>query len=149
MPSFGRFDNREFEAFANEFQDKVKGKLIAQAVEDALAKTAETAINLVTNKTPEISGTLRRNWEASEGKSFGGIFVVNIYNNTEYAQFVEFGHRIPNGPYPVGDGKFAYGHGGFRKGQFMLRDTIKEIDRNWEQLVGKKFVKALTDILEG
>lgn len=147
MPSFGRFDNQEFEAFANQFADKIKGELIAKTVEDALAKTAETTVKLVSQKTPVDSGTLRRNWQASGAKRTSSMFMIDIYNNTEYAQFVEFGHRIPNGPYPVGNGKFAYGHGGFRKGQFMLRDTIKEVDRNWEQLVGKKFLKALDEIL--
>lgn len=142
MGSFGRFDTRDFDAFVAEFENKVQGQQIVQEVEDALSKTAGMAINKVKRKTPVgkiKGGTLRRNWQASDAKHFGGVFLIDIYNNTEYAPHVEYGHRIVRGKRTVG----------YQPGAFMLRDAISEVDRNWDQLVGKKFFKSMERILGG
>ena len=43
-------------------------------------------------KTPVDTGQLRRSWELEKGDLY-----VKLYNNVEYAQFVEFGHRTRGG----------------------------------------------------
>lgn len=141
MGSFGRFDTRDFDAFVAEFENKVQGQQIVQEVEAALSKTAGIAVNKVKkNTTPHnVTGTLARNWQASEAKHFGTMFLIDIYNNTEYAPFVESGHRIVRGGKTVG----------YQPGVFMLRDAISEVDRNWDKLVGKKFFKSIEKILGG
>ncbi|MEX0380464.1 HK97 gp10 family phage protein [Leuconostoc sp. MS02] len=142
MGSFGKFDTKDFDSFVSEFENKVRGKLIVTEVEVALSKTAGMAVNKVKKKTPvaKVSGgTLRRNWQASSTKYFGNTFMVDIYNDTEYAPFVENGHRIVRGGKTVG----------YQPGVFMLRDAIQEVDRNWDKLVGKRFIKAIDNILGG
>ncbi len=139
MGSFGKFDTRDFDAFVSEFENKIQGEVIATEIESALTQTAGTALNKVKKKTPVDKGTLRRNWQASNAKHFGGVFLIDIYNNTEYAPFIENGHRIKRGGKTVG----------YRTGVFMLRDAIKEVDDNWDKLVGKRFLKAVENILGG
>lgn len=139
MGSFGKFDTQDFDRFVNEFENKVKGKLIVEAVENAMTDTAKTTVNLVKQKTPVDKGILRRKWKASNTKYFGGVFLIDIYNNMDYASHVEYGHRIVRGGKTVG----------YQTGEFMLRDTIREVDNNWHILVGKKFFQALDKILGG
>ncbi|WP_278437948.1 HK97 gp10 family phage protein [Leuconostoc lactis] len=139
MGSFGKFDTKDFDAFVSEFENKIQGEAIVTEIESALTQTAGTALNKIKKKTPVDKGTLRRNWQASNAKHFGGVFLIDIYNNTEYAPFIENGHRIVRGGRTVG----------YNSGVFMLRDAIKEVDDNWDKLVGKRFLKAVENILGG
>jgi len=62
-------------------------------VDTVLAQSAELMINDVKMKTPVDTGLLRNSWKRTgvmNGK-------VEIYNNTEYANHVEYGHRTRNG----------------------------------------------------
>lgn len=139
MGSFGKFGTKDFDAFVSEFENKIQGKAIVTEIESALTQTAGTALNKIKKKTPVDKGTLRRNWQASNAKHFGGVFLIDIYNNTEYAPFIENGHRIVRGGRTVG----------YHSGVFMLRDAIKEVDDNWDKLVGKRFLKAVENIFGG
>lgn len=38
-------------------------------------------------------GTLRRGWTIGGIVQSGGIYKIDIINNTEYASYVEYGHR--------------------------------------------------------
>lgn len=67
-------------------------------VDTVLTQSAELMINDVKMKTPYITGVLRNGWHRTgviDGK-------VEIYNNTEYANHVEYGHRTRNGGYVKG-----------------------------------------------
>lgn len=139
MASFGKFDTKDFDAFVSEFEDKANGTLVVEEVEKAMTKTAGIALNKVKKKTPTDSGTLKRGWSASNLKSYGGVFLIDIYNNTEYAPFIENGHRIVRGGKTVG----------YTPGVFMLKETIDEIDRQWDNTIGKSFNKAIQDMLGG
>lgn len=68
-----------------------------------------------------------------------GMFLIDIYNNTDYAPFIENGHRIVRGGRTVG----------YQPGVFMLRDAIREVDNNWDRLVGRRFLQALDNVLGG
>lgn len=43
--------------------------------------------------TPVDRGHLRRNWFITKAKRSGKVYHADIYNNIEYAPFVENGHR--------------------------------------------------------
>ncbi|MBQ7705879.1 MAG: HK97 gp10 family phage protein [Selenomonadaceae bacterium] len=74
-----------------------------------LRQEAELLTARVKPKTPADSGRLRGAWARSEPS--GGS--IEVYNNTEYAPYVEFGHRTRNGKSVV-------------PGQFFLRDAVDE-----------------------
>ena len=84
-----------------------------QAKRQFLAQEAEILKARVKKLTPADTGILRGGWHSSEPSSDS----VDIYNNTEYAPHVEFGHR-----------QFVYGKdtGRITPGQFMLRDAVAE-----------------------
>ena len=84
-----------------------------------LANMGENLLSRVKPLTPADTGRLRGAWARTEPS--GGT--VEIYNNTEYAPYVEFGHRI-----------VAYGHdtGRFYPGTFMLRSAVDDLAANFQ-----------------
>ena len=79
-----------------------------------LAQEGEKLISRAKRKTPVDTGNLRRNWQRGEVEGDS----VDVYNNTEYAAHVEFGHRTRGGV-------------GFVPGQFFLRDAVQELEENF------------------
>ena len=64
-------------------------------------------------KTPVDTGQLRRSWELEKGDLY-----VKLYNNVEYAQFVEFGHRTRGGKSYV-------------EGVYMLKKTFEKTEEKF------------------
>lgn len=84
------------------------------------------------NKNPNITGgTLRDGWKYDIVKK-GDTYIVIIFNQVEYASFVEKGHRI------VVAGKTV----GWVEGRFMLKLTEDEMERiapnMWKKEVEKE-----------
>lgn len=84
-----------------------------------LRQEAELLLNRVKPLTPADTGRLRGAWSRTEPS--GGN--IDVYNNTEYAQYVEFPHR-----------QFAWGHdtGRVYPGTFMLRDAVDDCAENFQ-----------------
>ena len=77
-------------------------------------------------------GTLRRAWDAGVGDitKQGNMYTITLMNETEYASYVEFGHRTRN-------------HRGWVKGQFMLTISEEELKRDAPQVLERKLKKML------
>lgn len=84
-----------------------------------LRMEGEILLSRVKPLTPVKTGFLRGAWSRTEPA--GGS--VTVYNNTEYAQFVEFPHR-----------QFVYGHdtGRVTPGVFMLKDSVQDCADNFQ-----------------
>ena len=74
-------------------------------------------------KTPVDTGQLRRSWELEKGDLY-----VKLYNNVEYAQFVEFGHRTRGGKSYV-------------EGVYMLKTSFEKTKKDFENDLEKLFKK--------
>lgn len=94
-------------------------------------RVAQLAIRKVKKMTPVDLGDLRNNWKYSVIKR-GDTYTIIIYNQLEYASFVEKGHRI------VVAGKTV----GWVEGRFMLKLTEEEMQQiapnMWENEVAKE-----------
>lgn len=99
---------------------QVKSKFLAQEGELLRGRTV--------NLTPVDTGRLRADWKRS---SVQGNKVA-VFNNTEYAGHVEYGHRVKV------HGRYT---GGFVPGRHMLRDAMEETKKNFPQ--------DASDILKG
>lgn len=84
-----------------------------------LRQTAENLLSRVKPRTPADTGRLRGAWSRNEPS--GGN--IDVYNNTEYAPYVEYPCR-----------QFAWGHdtGRIRPGAFMLRDSLFDMEQNFQ-----------------
>ena len=85
-----------------------------------------------TPKTGKQGGVLRAGWTAGEVVKTDEGYSIEIVNPTEYASYVEYGHRTAN-------------HKGWVPGQFML--TISE--RELEEQAPKMIEKKISDYLKG
>ncbi|QNK89436.1 HK97 gp10 family phage protein [Sporosarcina sp. resist] len=81
-------------------------------------RVAQLAIRKVKKMTPVDTGDLRNNWKYHIVKK-GDTYTILIYNQLNYASWIENGHRI------VVAGKTV----GWVEGKFMLKLTKDEMDR--------------------
>lgn len=94
----------------NNFDEKISNKL-SQIGDEVVA---DTQLN-----TPVLSGNLRRSWTRSEVEKVGNIYKVEVGTNIDYAEPVEYGHKV--------------GKSGFVKGQFMLTNAVEKKKRNIDE----------------
>ena len=86
----------------------------------ASAQMGETLVGRVKDLTPVDTGNLRQSWKRTRPKNGR----VEVYNNTEYASHVEWGHRQKVGRYVPAIGKTLKKP--FVEGSPMLRDAVSE-----------------------
>lgn len=113
-------------------QQLVELNKIAHQVQMKVAqRIAQLTIRKVKKLTPVDTGDLRNNWKYDVIKK-GDSYIIIIYNQLEYASFVENGHRI------VVAGKTL----GWVEGRFMLKLTADEMERiapnMWQKEIDKE-----------
>lgn len=81
-------------------------------------------------------GTLRKNWRVDKIKRIGDMYYIEVVNPTEYASYVEFGHRQEPGRYVPAIGKKL--KKGWVKGKFMLKISADEVRDITPQIIKKK-----------
>lgn len=106
-------------------------------LESCTKELAARLIAKVIKRTPVDKGTLRRAWSANNIKvsHVGNNYVVEIINPTEYASYVEYGHRTVN-------------HKGWVPGQFMLTISEEEIRQSAPGILEKKVKKWLSGVIK-
>ena len=102
-----------------------------QKVGMTLKQGAEQTIKEVKEETPADTGQLRMGWHRENGGSFKQI----IYNNVEYVNHVEYGHRV------VYYGKKT---NSVVPGVFMLKRTIDKLEPVFRNSIGST-IKAEFD----
>lgn len=152
MSTWGSCDFRELE----ELQKKI------EALEDerrafVKAATKEIAARLlakVKKRTPvgvypaesgKMGGTLRRKWSMSQIEDHGTYFEIRVINPTEYASYVEYGHRQEPGRFVQALGKRL--KKAWVDGQFFLTKSELEIEQNAPRIIERKLTKFLKDKL--
>ena len=91
---------------AKEYPDEFLAMVIDIALQ-VLGKTKEL--------TPVDTGLLRNGWNIGDIEKRGDTYFIEIYNNVEYAEPVEYGHRTKGG--------------GFKKGAHMLEVSLQELEK--------------------
>lgn len=126
----------EFSEVLNIKASLVELNKAAHVVHMKVAKRiAQLAIRKVKKMTPVDQGDLRDNWKYDVIKK-GSSFIIVIYNQMEYASFVEKGHRI------VVAGKTV----GWVEGHFMLKLTEDEMERIAPNMWKKEIEKEMKRI---
>ena len=127
------------------FQDNLKKlnkKQTQQFTEAALKELAARLLAKVIKRTPvgqypkstgKKGGTLRRNWTVGAVKKSGDTYKIEVINPTEYAPYVEFGHRKPNG--------------GWKDGKFMLTISEAELQKDAPKYLTAKLDRFVQETL--
>lgn len=86
-------------------------------------------------------GTLRRNWTVSDVRKNGGNYEIEVSNSTEYASYVEYGHRQTPGRYVPAIGKRL--KKSWVKGKFMLTISEEELRKEAPAVIKRKISEWL------
>lgn len=128
-------DDAEFQAWADRVNSKIATDTVKHGLEVTTQRVKAQSMKAVKSRTPVDTGHLRQTWHV-DGPFIGGTIIsLKLYNNTEYAPFVENGHRTRGG-------------GGWVEGRFMLKDTVAEIDGQMSQLIAPSLDRALRGLLD-
>lgn len=104
-----------------------------------------------------VGGSLRRGWtggqnidaqayaQAQTVKRIGNEHKLDVINNEKYAMYVEYGHRQTPGRYVPALGKRL--KQSWVKGQFMMTDSVHELEGQAQQIVQSKLDKFINEEL--
>lgn len=115
---------------------KVRMKTPVGIYPSVVSFTTKDGVDVTFNVTPKMGGTLRRNWKAGETLKNGFSYENEVFNPTEYAIYVEYGHRTRN-------------HAGWVDGKFMMTLSIDEVERQRDRLISKMVMDKLKEVFGG
>lgn len=128
-----------------EFRDNLEKLDVDVFVKSCCNELASRLLRKVKKRTPvgiypagsgKTGGTLRRNWYIENHVSVNGKeYKIDVYNNTHYAPYVEYGHRTRNG-------------NGWVNGRFMLTESENELRGQVDSILKRKLDKALKDLMK-
>ena len=133
---------KELERFRDSLKKIVDGndRFIESLAKDLAARLLKN-LNKV---TPVKTGVLNKNWYVVITKVSGG-YEAEIINNTEYASYVNYGHRQTPGRYVPAIGKRL--KKGWVDGKFFIELSVAELRAITEPLLEKKLKKYLEEHL--
>lgn len=131
--SLGTIDDADFQAWANRVRAKISANEVKNELETSAKRIGIQALRQFKANTPVDTGKLRRSWNA-EGPFYSGGWSIKLENNTEYASYVENGHRTRGG-------------GRWVPGQFFMKKSAQQIESQLPSLITPG-LWAFRDLLE-
>lgn len=110
-------------------------------------------------RTPVMTGNLRRNWRLGPMTYSGGVWQADVSNNTEYAPYVEFGHRQTPGRFIPGyweSDRFVYDPNSptgmtlrrpWVEGRHMLANSVAQVEGEVPGYVQRIVEEYLREVL--
>ena len=146
-----RMDMSELHKFQSQLQQMAtqeKQKLY----EDCLKELAARFLRKVIKRTPVISGQLRRGWsallkDAIRVQKIGSTYRIELVNNTEYASYVEYGHRQTPGRFVPAIGKQL--KESFVEGQFCMTLSAREVESGAPAILQRKIQRYFEEEING
>ena len=139
MANWGECDFSSLQAMANRFRTAISSHAAEQLTCEILQELGNMLLRATKHATPVDTGHLKRNWFISNVRRRGDIFEIEIYNNVEYAPWVENGHRIVRNGHTVG----------FVEGRYMLRISLAELERKASEIYSARAQQFLQSLLGG
>ena len=109
--------------------------------EDCIKELAQRFLRKVIRDTPSRSGKLKRGWHVHRKgklrvKKIGDTYHIRLVNATEYASYVEYGHRTRGGK-------------GWVEGKRPMTISAREVEDMAPALLRRKIQKYLEEVLGG
>lgn len=128
----GNIDDKQFQQLAQKLEGKKKARELIKNVVNQTNRMKYQVQGNVKKLTPVDTGTLRRSWRTSSVQITNDHIFFVVSNVTEYASFLEYGHRTKSG--------------GWVNGNFMLRDILKSFYRDMYKNYGRELDKYLKEL---
>jgi hypothetical protein len=131
----------EFEQQLKQVTESEMQRFTEQMVKElagiALAKIIErTPVGEYPASSGKQGGTLRRNWIVGEVTRKGNLYEIEIVNSTDYASYVEYGHRTSN-------------HAGWVEGRFMMTISEQELESIGPAIIDRRLTAFLKGVFDG
>ena len=105
-------------------------------INDCAKELAARLIRELKQRTPVgDTGRLRGSWQSSGTTKSGIVYSIRVINETEYAIYVEYGHRTRGGA-------------GWVRGRFMLTISTDELRQNTPAILERKIAQKLGEYLK-
>lgn len=92
-----------------------------------------------------VGGNLRRSWQIGNVVRNGNSYEIEVFNDAEYASYVEYGHRQQSGRYVPALGKKL--KAGWVKGRFMMTISEMELRAQAPAIVEKRLREYFEEVL--
>lgn len=135
MAKWGKVDYRQLVKLKNRLE-KLQESDLQKFNEQMVYELAARLLRKAVKRTPVDSGWLRNGWFIGGTHYNNGVYEVDVYNNTEYASYVETGHRTRD-------------HKGWVPGRFMLLISEKELEKDADRIIEKRLIKILGEGFHG
>ncbi len=118
-----------------DFKDQLKGfgDIVDSIIQEALEECVAREMRMTKKLTPVDTSTLRKAWRITDVKKDGDSYQVTLYNNTDYADYIEFGHR-------------TRGHKNWVPGKFMLTISEREVEKVMDEIVDRHLEEAFSKL---
>lgn len=133
-------DCRELEKFRDNLGKMLKGN--NAFIESVARELAQRLFAMLINATPVDTGYLKENWYVVITKVSGG-YEAEIINNTNYASYVNYGHRQTPGKYVPAIGKRL--KKGWVDGKFFIELSVAELRGITQPLLEKRLREHLEE----
>lgn len=103
----------------DEWEQRLSEAIESQYPEEFRKMVIDVAVQLegrVKERTPVKTSRLRNAWRVGEIQKRGSEYYIEVYNNVEYVEPVEYGHRKRGGS-------------GFVKGAHMMELSMQEVQK--------------------
>lgn len=147
MANFITVDTHEMDNLMEQL-NKLTGEDREEIMNDMMDETANRYIAKAKKKTPVgDTGMLRRNWSMTNtSRAMTGTgYRLTITNPTEYAEYVEYGHRQTPGRYVPAIGKRL--KKAWMAGQFYATRSAEELERYLPTILRAKFEQRIKEKL--
>ena len=122
---------------------EIKDVIGEEKNEKAIAKKMEAYHNAWDGY---VGGNLKRNWTISPINKIGNNYTIEVINPTEYASYVEFGHRQRPGRYVPAIGKSLTEN--FTQPKYMLTNAEVAIRSKIPGILEKELNKFFKEVLD-
>lgn len=140
--SWGKVNTKQLEQFQKRIQ-ALSGKELDTFCRRAAKELAARLLRKVKMRTPvgvysagsgKTGGTLRRNWTIdADITKVGNEYEIVVINATDYADYVEFGHRTRGG-------------GGWVEGRFMMTESELELEAQAPKILERKLLEVISEV---
>lgn len=138
-----QFQKVDMDAFCSNMAKEIAARLLRRVRQKTPVGKYQTITytkkdgSTVTYNEGKQGSTLRKGWKMQPTVTQNGVvYEIEVYNPTEYASYVEYGHRQQVGRFVPQIGKRL--KQGWVQGQFMLKISEEEIQAIAPKLLEKK-----------
>ncbi len=134
-----KVDKKDLEELLNRLEQGAAEEVI----QTGMNQLAEYGIGIAKKNTPRVTTNLMNNWSVSEVSAKKLVLI----NNTEYAEYVEYGHRQQPGRYVPAIGKRL--KRAWVRGVFYAARSEEQLRNNAGRILKPIITKELERILNG